>query len=692
MGHGRHDDARSVPPRRPDEPQLSGAAAALTGPVAGQAARAPGWLTRAAPGLLYGIRVWASVCLTLFVGFKLELDSPYWAATSAAIVCQPNLGASLRKGGFRMIGTLIGAVAIVVMTAAFPQSRVGFLAALAIWIGLCGFVAAILRNFAGYAAALAGYTAAIIFATSSTDPTQTFILAVNRGSEICLGIVCAGIVLAGTDFGTARFRLAQQIAAMVHGCARGLAETLDETPPDYDIMRDRRRVLVLETATLDPVIDEAIGEASDLRARSGTLQRAVDGLVQALSGWRTVANHRQMRRQQGRPPATGFPRPAFPDAALMANNPSAARRMLLEDVKILVGYQAPEPSLRLIADRAAEGLLGLCRSLQGLSLLVQPDLVHGMDHSARPRVGDLLPAVLGGLRATALIAVLELFWVATAWQGGQLSITFAAVVITLFSPREDQAYGLALGFAEGTIIAVALVAIMEFAVLPGMEGFLPLCLVLAVALIPLAALSTGAWQKPAFTAMMMNFLPLFSPSNLPVYNLANFFNTALAICVGTVAAAMAMRLLPPLSPATKIIRLHRLTIRDFRRMVSPDMRRRPDWPRVAWENRIYARLLTLPATATVLDSAQLLAAMSAGEEILRLRGLSAVLAQAPAMRTLEAYLQHGRIAGAVSALQDLRAAIAAVVPQGPAQQRALASADVLAETLTRHGEYLGGAL
>jgi uncharacterized membrane protein YccC len=43
--------------------------------------------------------------------------------TTAAIVCQPRLDASLRKGRFRMIDTPLGAVAIVVLTACFPQYR-----------------------------------------------------------------------------------------------------------------------------------------------------------------------------------------------------------------------------------------------------------------------------------------------------------------------------------------------------------------------------------------------------------------------------------------------------------------------------------------------------------------------------------------------------------------------------------------
>src|SRR5262249_57120531 len=114
--------------------------------------------------LLFGLRLWASVCLALFVAFWLQLDDPFWAGTSAAIVCQPQLGASLRKGWYRMIGTLVGAVAIVVLTACFPQERAAFLIGLALWGAACAFVATVLRNFAAYAAALAGYTAAIIAA------------------------------------------------------------------------------------------------------------------------------------------------------------------------------------------------------------------------------------------------------------------------------------------------------------------------------------------------------------------------------------------------------------------------------------------------------------------------------------------------------------------------------------------------
>src|ERR1700676_587646 len=151
----------------------------------------------AGPALLFGLRLWVAVCLALYIAFWLELDNAQWAGTSAAVVCQPSLGASLRKGSFRMIGTIVGAVAIVILTACFPQDRIGFLLGLAMWGAACGLVATLLRNFASYAAALAGLTAAVI-ASDVLGPIggangEVFILTVTRASEICIGIINAGV-------------------------------------------------------------------------------------------------------------------------------------------------------------------------------------------------------------------------------------------------------------------------------------------------------------------------------------------------------------------------------------------------------------------------------------------------------------------------------------------------------------------
>src|SRR4051812_34597141 len=153
--------------------------------AAAKARRLEEALRGAGPPLLFGLRLWASVSLALYAAFWLQLDNPFWAGASAAIVCQPQLGASLRKGWFRMIGTLVGAIVSVALTACFAQDRVLFLGSLAVWAAVCAFVATFLRDFASYAASLAGYTAAIIASdllgtVGGVDADAAFLLAVTR--------------------------------------------------------------------------------------------------------------------------------------------------------------------------------------------------------------------------------------------------------------------------------------------------------------------------------------------------------------------------------------------------------------------------------------------------------------------------------------------------------------------------------
>jgi hypothetical protein len=252
-------------------------------------------LTATREPLLFGVRLWASVCFALFVAFWLELDNPFWAGASAATVCQPQVGASLRKGWFRMIGTVVGATTIVVLTAWFPQDRIAFLGLLALWVGVCGFAATVLRNFASYAAALAGYTAAIIAAdnlgATGGASSDVFLLTVTRASEICIGIVCAGIVLAGTDLGGAQRRLAASFANLAAEIACQFTRMLALAGPQMPDTKTERREFVRRVIALDPMIDQALGEFTHVRYHSSTLRTAVHGLFRAMDGWRAVATH-----------------------------------------------------------------------------------------------------------------------------------------------------------------------------------------------------------------------------------------------------------------------------------------------------------------------------------------------------------------------------------------------------------------
>jgi uncharacterized membrane protein YccC len=658
--------------------------------------RLPEAMHALSPPLLFGLRLWGAVCLTFYVAFWLELDTPYWAATTAAIVCQPSLGASLRKASFRIIGTIIGAIAIVALTAFFPQSRVGFLLGLALWGATCGFVATILQNFAAYAAALAGYTAVIIAsnelgATGGTSD-QVLLLAINRASEICIGIVCAGVVLAGTDFGTARRRLSAQFASITGAVSNGFYSTFGLRGRQLAETRPVRRGLIRDTAALGPTIDEAIGESTELRYRSRALQSAVDGLFAALTGWRIVAYHLEQSPDTSRretddivrrlPSALGS---ASGPPSIWAAEPIRLRQACRAAARELIALRCVSASQQLMADYSARALLGLTRAFDGLALLANPTSAIHKSHVARFRVPDWLPAIINAVRVLVTIVAVELFWIATAWPNGALAMVFAAIAVILLAPNV-QAQAASQAFLIGSVLSTVLAAITAFAVLPMFVTFVGFSLALGAVLVPIGALSAQPWNKQVFTLATINFIPLIAPENVMVYNTHQFYNSAAAILVGLLFAVVAFQLIPNLSAEQRTHRLLTLTLRDLRRLILE----RKAIAEADWEDRIMGRLSVLPPQAELRQAAMLAAALSVGAEVIRLRrfadrsGLSR-----EATAALDA-LAGGDSAAAIRLLSQFGRALAAVSddePGGTARLRARGSARALSEALFQFAPY-----
>jgi len=675
--------------------------AAHPGSVARWVDYASGILQAAGPPLLFGLRLWASVCLALYVAFWLELDNAFWAGTTAAIVCQPHLGASLRKGWFRMIGTLVGAVAVVVLTACFPQDRGPFLVGLALWGAGCALVATLLRNFAAYSAALAGYTVAII-ASDQLGATggpngQAFMLAVFRASEIGIGIVCAGVVLASTDMGGARRRVATLFAAISAEITGRFTGMLTLAGPDLPETQPVRQELVRRVVALDPVIDEALGESSQLRYHSPVLQRAVDGLLAALAGWRTVAvrlvrvSHEQARQEanavlQAVPPGLRSAS-VQGELARWIDDPVGLRLICEAAVRRLIALPAATPSLRLLSDQTAEALAGISHALNGLALLVDdpagPVPRRGGVHL---RVPDWLPSLVNAGRAFVVIGAVELFWIITEWPNGAGAITFAAIGVILFAPRADQAYATVIGFMVGTSLTAAFAAIIAFAVLPNSETFAAFSLAIGLVLVPAGAGMAQPWQTAMFTAMAANFVPMLAPSNPMIYDTVQFYNAAIAIVAGVGAAAVSFRLMPPLSPAFRTRRLLALTLRDLRRLATGPIPRAPD----DWEGRMCGRFAVLPDEAQPLQRSQLLAALSVGTEIIQLRRIARRLYLGSELDVALAAVAEGNSAVATTRLAVLDHVLASLAGAGTGAGAALrARGGVLAvsEALTQHASY-----
>jgi uncharacterized membrane protein YccC len=650
-------------------------------------------LSRTVPALLFGLRLWASVCLALYVAFWLQLESPFWAGTSAALVCQPQLGASLRKAWFRLIGTVVGAVAIVVLAACVPQDRILFLFGLAMWGAACAFVATLIRNFGSYGAALAGYTAAII-ASDLLGPVggahgDVFTLAVTRASEVCIGIVCAGVVLAGTDLGGARRRLATRFADLARQIAAGFTSTLALTPPDPSDNRSTRRALIQSVIALDPMIDETLGESAQIRYHSPILEKAVEGLFGALAGWRTVANHLlQMPSEEARQEAGNILQRLPPELRSTDSEPSRwmadptdVHRLCETTARQLIELPSSTPSLRLLADETAEVLTGMSHALNGVALLVADPARHvPRRHSViHLQVPDWLPALVNASRAFVAICIVALLWIVTAWPSGAEAISFAAISVILFAPRADQAHAGAMSFLVGVGIAAVAAAIIKFTVLPNLETFAAFSLAIGLWLVP-AGVVAMTWRSGALTYMAVYFVPVLAPENQMSYDTVQFYNATLAILAGIGAAGLSFRLLPQLTPAFRTRRLLALTLHDLRRLA---MGRTPS----DWTGRVHGRLSAMPREATPLQRAQLMAALSVGSEIIRLRPLARRLGFGPELENALTALAQGESSTASARLTHLDAALAGNESTEREMLRARAHILTLSEVLTTHAEY-----
>jgi uncharacterized membrane protein YccC len=125
----------------------------------------------------------------------------------------------------------------------------------------------------------------------------------------------------------------------------------------------------------------------------------------------------------------------------------ALRRICEGAVRTLLALPAGTPPRRLLADQTGKLLAGIVRALDGLALLIDAPGKPLTGHRGfRLSIPDWLPALVNGGRAFVTIGAVAFFWVATAWPSGASAIVFAAIAVTLFSPRADRAYAGALGF------------------------------------------------------------------------------------------------------------------------------------------------------------------------------------------------------------------------------------------------------
>src|SRR5262249_50745684 len=129
-------------------------------------------------------------------------------------------------------------------------------------------------------------------------------------------------------------------------------------------------------------------------------------------------------------------------------------------------------------------------------------------------------------------------------------------------------------------------------------------------------------RRPAASAVLSVMASVFSPllnlTNPPSYDTSQFYNASLGVFVGCLIAALSFALLPPLPPALRTRRLLALALRDLRRPGEARWQPTSD----DWHGRMMGRLAALSEQSEPLQRARLLAVLSVGSEIIRLRYLA----------------------------------------------------------------------
>src|SRR5215468_6800101 len=191
--------------------------------------------------IIFSVNCYIATMLTMFVALSLDLKSPGWAMTTVYLTSQPLSGVMRAKAFYRVIGTFVGAAAMVAIIPNLVNAPELTTLAIMLWVALCVFVSLLDRTPRSYMFVLSGYTAALIGFPSVLAPGTVFETAVSRVEGITLGVVCAAIVHSLFFPKSAFSAFEQKLKGIVAETRRWLADGLtQQAGPEAD--RERRRI------------------------------------------------------------------------------------------------------------------------------------------------------------------------------------------------------------------------------------------------------------------------------------------------------------------------------------------------------------------------------------------------------------------------------------------------------------------
>jgi uncharacterized membrane protein YccC len=520
--------------------------------------------------LIFALKTFAGAMAALYLAFWLGLENPYWSLATAYIVAQPLTGAMRSKALYRFLGTLIGGTAAVVLVPNLVDAPVLLVLAMAGWIGLCLYLSLLDRTPRAYLFMLAGYTAGIIGFPSVADPNHIFQTALTRVEEISIGIACT------TVMGTIVFPralgpvLAQRIITWVRPGVDWAVQALSGKCEDPQTLADRRKLaaeatdialmtsqLAYDTSNLQSAVPQIMQLRLYILSLMPVLSAVGDRVAQLqlldgiTPGLANLLRHATEWVQSGRPEGadtlqteiTALEHEADPGLSW----PAILRATLLVRLHEMISMMQHS---RLIRLHIVQGAPPPHHDLKTEFVAAQH---HIRDHGL---------ALLSALAAAVSVVLVCTFWIQTAWTTGAGGAVIVAVACSFFAAQDDPAPAIML-MLRNALIATAIDAVYIFAILPRVESFTELALVL----LPAGLIIGVLVSRPATfgTGMVMGAIggTTLGLENYYTGNFQNYLNSTLALVFGLATAVVVTKIIRSVGAAWSAKRLLRAGWEDI---------------------------------------------------------------------------------------------------------------------------------
>lgn len=535
----------------------------------------------------YALRNAIAMCLALWVAFLLDLDEPYWAFTSAAVVSFPTVGGVISKSIGRIAGSLLGAAASVLIAGQCLNDPWLFTFYIAAWIAVCTYVSNHYQNNVAYAFALAGYTAAIIaFSTAeSTDSMQIFDIAQARVCEVITGLLCGAFMMMllpstsdGTNLLTSLRRMHQRL--LEHAAMLWHPETTPE-------MRASHEGLIGQILTMNILRIQAFWSNHRLRSRNNVLNFLLHRQLRLTSVISSI--RRMLVNWPDRPEVL---QDVLRDIIKELQDPETNKYRL---AKILSRIYPQDPSdyrLRTFYLR----LRYFCwLYLQGSRWIRHVENSTPEDSFSPPKVHsiarhtDSMESAYNALRTFVVIIIGCAFWMSTQWDEGAGALTITAITCVLYSTSASPMTSLTTLFKAMVLLSIGCY-LAKFGLMIQIDDFWVFCAFLLPVLLTMQLLKLQNPKTAALWGQLIVFMGSFLlVTNPPEYDYSSFVNGNIAKICGVLLAAVAFQILRPSSDKRKSRRIIRALRLDFMDQIS----RRPQQDESQFESRIYHRISQL---------------------------------------------------------------------------------------------------